>query len=406
MKKLLILGGSHSQIPVIKAAREMGHHVITCDYLDDNPGHQYAHESYHVSTTDKVNVLSLARTLKIDGIICYASDPAAPTAAYVAEHLGLPSHPYNSVEILSQKDLFREFQAENNFHVPKAKGYHSVEEAKKDFDQFKMPVMVKPVDSSGSKGISKINAIDVLQEKVELALNYSRVKRFVIEEYIENHGYHISGEGFSVNGKLVFRCFSNTIFTKSKLNPFVPVGASWPYVMPERIQNKIHEEIQRVLNLLDMKTGAYDFDIRLDAKENVYIIEMGARVGGEWMAKATQYATSIDLTKYIIMAALGEDCSDLKMAETKGYWGMYVINSQNSGLFEGLEIEEEFKRTNVVDYDVVVKPGARISAISGSHEKVGIMMLKFPSMAEMLEKMDNITDWVKVIVDESVVKNS
>ncbi len=109
MKKLLMLGGSYIQIPIIKAAREMGHYVITCDYLEDNPGHQFANEYYNISTTDKEQVLALAKSLNIDGIICYASDPAAPTAAYVGEKLGLPSHPYNSVEILSNKDQFREF---------------------------------------------------------------------------------------------------------------------------------------------------------------------------------------------------------------------------------------------------------------------------------------------------------
>ena len=406
MKKLLILGGSHGQIPVIKAAREMGHYVITCDYLENNPGHQYAHEYHNVSTTDKEGVLALARSLKIDGIVCYASDPAAPTAAYVAESLGLPSQPYKSVEILTNKDLFRKFQEENNFNVPKAKGYHSFEEAKDDFHQFKMPVMVKPVDSSGSKGISKIDSKDFLHEKVKLALNYSRVKRFVIEEYVENNGYHVTGAGFSVNGELVFRSFTNTFFSTSKLNPFVPVGASWPYVMPERIHNKIHKEIQRLLNLLNMRTGAYDFDIRIDENENVYFIEIGARVGGEWLAQGTKYATGIDLSKYIIKAALGEDCSDIKMVDVTGYWGMYVLNSQNGGVFTGVEFEEEFKKNNLVDFELVVKPGTRISALSGSHEKVGLMMLKFSSINEMLEKMENMDRWVKVIVDESFVKNS
>lgn len=99
-----MLGGSLYQVYAIKEAVKMGYYVITCDYLPNNPGHQYAHEYYNVSTTDKEAVYELAKRLQVDGVVAYASDPAAPTAAYVCEKLGLPTSPYTSVEILSQKD--------------------------------------------------------------------------------------------------------------------------------------------------------------------------------------------------------------------------------------------------------------------------------------------------------------
>lgn len=403
MKKLLMLGGAHSQIPVIKAARDLGHYVVTCDYLEDNPGHKYAHEYYNVSTTDKEAVLSLASTLKIDGIVCYASDPAAPTAAYVAEKLGLPSNPYQSVEILSNKDRFREFLKQNNFNVPKAKGYSSIEEAEAEFHSFKMPVMVKPVDSSGSKGVSKIDSIDLLREKVKDALSYSRVKRFIIEEYIEKSGYHIGGDGFSVDGKFVFRCLANEHFPDSKINPFVPISASWPCALPERIQDKIHHEIQRALNLLNMKTGAYNFDIRIDDKEDIYFIEMGARNGGDLYPQVINYATGIDMVEYTIKAALGENCSDLTMVEPKGYWAVYLLNSQNSGIFKGVDIHEEIQK-NIIECELLVNQGEKVSALTGAHAKVGIMILQFSSMDEMLDKVENMTKWVKVNIDNSLVE--
>lgn len=406
MKKLLMLGGSYIQIPAIKAAREMGHYVITCDYLEDNPGHQYAHEYYNVSTTDKNGVLSLATSLKIDGIVCYASDPAAPTAAYVAEKLGLPSHPYKSVEILSNKDLFREFLRENNFNVPKAKGYHSIEEAELDFYQFKMPVMVKPVDSSGSKGVSKIDTIELLREKAEYALSFSRANRFIIEEFIEKSGYQVAGDGFSVDGELVFRCFANNHYEEFSNNPFVPVGASWPYHMPERIHKKVHNEIQRALKLLVMKSGAYNFEIYIDNRENVYIMEIGARNGGDWLPQVIQYATGIDLVEYTIKAALGEDCSNLTMVESKGYWAVYIINSQNSGIFKGVNIHEKLKKNNIVECELLVKKGDIISSFTGAHEKLGMMILKFSSMNEMLERMEDMNKWVRVLVEDSIVKHT
>ena len=201
MKKILMLGGSLYQVYAIKEAVRLGYYVISCDYLPNNPGHKYAHEYYNVSTTDKNAVLELAKRLQVDGIVAYASDPAAPTAAFVCEKLGLPTSPYRSVEILSKKDLFRQFLADNGFNVPKAQGFSSYEEALSAVDKFELPVMVKPVDSSGSKGINKMTDISQLKTFVDDALSYSRDKRFLIEEFIEKKGYQISGDAFSVDGQ-------------------------------------------------------------------------------------------------------------------------------------------------------------------------------------------------------------
>ncbi|SCN21295.1 Phosphoribosylglycinamide formyltransferase 2 [Clostridium sp. N3C] len=399
MKRLLMLGGSHFQVPAIKKAREMGYYVITCDYLPENPGHKFSHEYHNVSTTDKEKVLNLAKELKIDGIVCYASDPAATTAAYVAEQLGLPTNPYKSVEILTNKDMFRKFLEENGFNVPRARGYSSINEAKKDFHNFKMPVMIKPVDSSGSKGVSKIDSIDSLEEKVEYALSFSRAKRFIIEEYIEKYGYQIEGDGFSVNGNLVFRCFANGHFENNSSNPFVPIGESWPYNMPTDIHNKIHYEIQRALSLLNMKTGAYNFDIRIDDKENVYLMEIGPRNGGNLIPQVTKYATGVDMVEFTIKAAMGEDCSDLTMIEPKGFWSCYMIHSEKEGMLKKVEIEESFKENNIVEFEMLYKPGDKVSAFTGSNGTLGTMILKYSSMEEMLEKMDNMSKWVKVIVE-------
>ncbi|MGE7689370.1 ATP-grasp domain-containing protein [Lysinibacillus sp. NPDC097214] len=402
MKKLLVLGGDYSQIPAIKKAKEMGCFVIACDYSEHNPGHQYAHAYYNIDYSDKEAVLALAKSLKVDGIICFAADAAAPTVAYVAEKLGLMSNPYDSVEIVSHKDQFRAFLQANNFKVPRAQGYHTLEQAKTDFHHFTMPVMIKPVDSSASRGVSKISTIDLLQEAIENALKFSKDKRFIMEEYIEHIGYQVEGDVFSVNGKLVFSCFANGHFVSESLNPvnpFVPIGPSWPCNMPVHIQQKIHEEIQRLLKKLQMKTGAYNFDIQVDDLENVYFLDMGARNGGHLIPDVTKYATGVDMIEFSIKAALGEDCSDLTMIEPKGYWSSYLINSQKSGIFKGVEIDDEFLRKNVVEYEVTTNIDESVSAYTGSNEKVGTMVLKFSSMTEMLEKMDNITNWVKVIVE-------
>ena len=399
MKKVLLLGGSPFQVPSIKTAKEMGYYVVTCDYLPDNPGHKYADEYYNVSTTDKEAVLKLAKDLKINGVVCYASDPAAPTAAYVCEAMGFPTSPYKSVEILCNKDLFRDFLFKNGFHVPRAKGYTSIDEAKRDYCNFEMPVMIKPVDSSGSKGVSKISSIEQLEEKAKYALEYSRAKRFIVEEFVEKYGYQIAGDGFSVNGNLVFRCFANDHFDSSLSNPFVPVGASWPFNMPKTIHQKIHDEIQRLLTLLNMKTGAYNFDIRIDNNENVYLMEIGPRNGGNLLPQVIKYATGVNLVKYTIRAAMGEDCSNLKMVDTKGFWACYVVHSRKDGVLKDIWIDEGLKNNNLVELNLQFNMGDKVTAFTGSHGTLGIMILKFGSMQEMLAKMDNPGKWIKIIIE-------
>ena len=167
MKTLLLLGGSAQQIIAIETAKRMGLRTVLCDYLPDNPGQYHADDFHLVSTTDKEAVLKVAINEKADGILAYASDPAAPTAAYVAEKLGLPGSPYKSVELLCNKDEFREFLATNHFHTPLASGYDSIQKALHEIQsgRFNCPVIVKPVDSSGSKGVSRIDDIQEAEDR-------------------------------------------------------------------------------------------------------------------------------------------------------------------------------------------------------------------------------------------------
>ncbi|AFV02089.1 putative carbamoyl-phosphate-synthetase [Dehalobacter sp. DCA] len=397
VKKILMLGGSYFQVPSIKAARNMGYYVVSCDYIPENPGHKFADEYHNVSTTDKEAVLNLAKRLKIDGIVCYASDPAAITAAYVAEKMGFPTNPYESVEVLSNKDLFRNFLAENGFKTPKAKGYTSINKAIEDIHSFTLPVMIKPVDSSGSKGVSRVFEVSELEEKAIYALSFSRAKRFIMEEYTEKYGYQVAGDGFSVNGQLVFRCFANEHFESDSSNPYVPIGESWPYNMPQRLHDKIHCEVQRLLTLLDMKDGAYNFDIRIDRNENIYLMEVGPRNGGNLIPQVIKYATGVDLTDYTIKTAMGVNCSDLKMVETKGYWSSYMVHCSQSGVLQDIWVDENLRK-NIVEFNMQYRSGDQISAFTGSNGTLGTMILKYESLEEMLRKMNSMDQYVKVKV--------
>lgn len=400
MKKLLFLGGTMQQIPAIKQAKDMGIYVITCDYLKENPGHKYADEYYNVSTTDLDGVLALAKKCNIDGIVAYASDPAAPTAAYVAEKLGLSGNPFESVKILTQKDLFRDFLINNGFNSPKAKGYSSFEQAMEEIDEFRFPVMIKPVDSSGSKGVVKIFEKAELKDAVEEALYYSRNGRFIIEEFIVKKGYQVSGDGFSVDGTLVFTSYGNELYSKScdGTRDYVALGEFWPSFLTKEQKKKVDDELQELITALDMKTCAYNIEVIIDENDDVYILELGPRNGGSYIPQLIKYATGVDMIDYTLRAAFGEDCSGLKMAKTTGCYSNYMILSEVDGEFQELWFDEEFKKNNLLDVYCTHKKGDKVYAYKNTTHSLGTIIFKAETVGEMLKIVDNIKDYYKVIV--------
>lgn len=396
-KKLLLLGGSLQQVIAIETAKRLGYYTMLCDYLQDNPGQYYADKFYLVSTIDKEAVLKVAKDEKIDGILAYASDPAVPTAAYVAEKLGLPGNPYKSVNILCHKDCFRKFLSENGFCTPKAQGFCSVGEAYIALaaGTFHFPVIVKPVDSSGSKGVGQINTLDEAKEKLEYAMSFSRGQRIIVEEFVEKFGYQIAGDGLSVDGKLVFRCFGNDHFNPKCMNPFVPVSASFPYNMPDEIQDKLHAEIQRLITLLGMRTCTYNFDMRIDQDYNVYLMEVAPRDGGNYIPQAIRYLTGVDLVECSVKAAMGDSLEDITMVEPNGFCSYYAVHSLTDGILDKIVIREDVQKQILGNY-IIKHSGDEISAFSGANATLGCLLMKFESMKQMLDMMDNSVEWIEV----------
>ena len=393
-----MLGGSLYQTYAIKEAVRLGYEVITCDYLPDNPGHQFAHEYHNVSTTDKEAVLKLAKELHVDGVVAYASDPAAPTAAYVCEKLGLPTSPYQSVEILSKKDLFRAFLSENGFNVPKAKGYTRYEDAFAEIDEFRLPVMVKPVDSSGSKGINKLTDKSQLKLFVEDALSYSREKRFLIEEFIVKKGYQISGDAFSVNGKLVFHCFGNEYYSDKCNKDFAPLGECWPFMMESGYIDILQADLQRLMTLLDMKSTAYNVEAIVGEDDKVYILELGARSGGSLIPQVTEYATGVNMVTYVIKAAMGEDYSGLKMVPSKGCWANYMLHANETGTYTGIWFDEDFKKNHLVEYVTDIKEGDSVHQFRDAQDCTGELILKFSDTNTMFRMLADMDKYVRILV--------
>lgn len=395
-KRVMLLGGNYFQMTATLAAKELGYYVISVDYLPDNPGHKFADEYHNVSTVDKENVLKLASQLKIDGIVSYASDVSAPTAAYVAEKLGLPTNPYESVMIMTHKNLFREFLKKNNFPVPKGEAFTDKEKAKEFFCGLTGTVMVKPVDSAGSKGVTAIDNIDEFEMAWEEALKYSREKQIIVEEFIEKMGYQTDGDCFVVNGKIVFwgGCDQHHDLSCSK---YVPAGLSFPSIQENVYQEKAKKQVQKVLSLLGMVMGAYNVEYIVGRNGEIYIIEIGPRNGGNLITDTLKESTGIDLAKYTLKQAVGESCEDLHQVPAKYYCSSYIIHSLKEGNFEKIVIDPKIQKC-IKKYLLFVKKGEKVERFHNGGSAIGAMVLRFENIEDMCNIIDNMNDYIQVKV--------
>ena len=397
-KKLMLLGGIRYLLPAIDIAHKHDIYVITVDYLPDNIAHKFSDEYHNVSILDKEAVLTLAKELKIDGILSYAVDPGVVTAAYVAEQMNLPfTCSYESACILQDKSRFRQFLSNHGFNVPNAKGYNNIDDAFKDVDYFYWPVIVKPVDSAGSKGVSKVEHPNDLQKAIVHALTESHNGHFIVEDFLELDGYQSSADCFSIDGKLVYADYSDQLFDKDAANPYTPALEIWPSTMPLAHQYYLTSELQRLITLLDCGTGLYNVESRLCKNGKPYIMEVSPRAGGNRIAELQRMGTGIDLIEAEVFKAIGEPLpNNISMPHYDGCYVNDIVHSSKAGAFQGLTYEETFKKSHVISEAVYPAIGSHVEAFHGANNAIGSIFLKFANRQDCENNLSNLSQFVKV----------
>jgi len=404
MKKLMLLGGMRYLIPVIEEAHKLGVYVITADYLPENIAHKYSDEYCNVSIIDKEAVLKVAKELKIDGIMSFACDPGVTTAAYVAEKMGLPFNgSYESTSILQDKGKFRDFLSENGFNCPHAKSYNDVHDALKDVDYFTWPVIVKPVDSAGSKGVTKVEDKSELEESIKYALSFSHSKEFIVEDFLTFKGYHSSADCFTVKGELKFCTYSDQLFDKEADNPYTPAMIIWPSSMEVEHQEYLTREIQRLMKLLKMDTGIYNIETCVSTEGKPYIMEVSPRGGGCKIAEIQKLSTNVDLIEAEVKKAIGCTMPEIKQPKFDGVWCEYVIHNGpgQSGIFKELKIDPKIREEYVKVIDMTTKPGEFVEPFTGANKSLGDMFLRFDSREELDKIMNKTSEWLHIELEKN-----
>ena len=396
-KKLMLLGGLRYLIPVIKAAHEKGYYVITADYLPDNIAHKYSDEYCNVSIIDKEAVLEKARKLNIDGIMSFACDPGVVAASYVQNKMGLPSFgPFESVEILQNKDKFRAFLKEHHFNVPWAYGFSSKEEAWNERSKFEYPLIVKPTDSAGSKGCSRVDTEKQLIAAIEYAFKYSIGGHIIIEEFLEKKGYSSDTDSYSYNGELKFVSFCAQRFDANATNPYTPAAYSWPSTFTDREEAYLTSEIQRLISLLGMKTSVWNIETRIGINNEPYIMELTPRGGGNRLCEMIRYATGVDMITAITRAMVGDEPAPIEQKPYNGHWAEIILHADRDGEFVELIIAPDFCG-EVIEKDLWVKAGDHVHSFEAANDAIGTLVIRFETAEELEYALANQKNWLEVI---------
>jgi len=404
--KILILGGGFQQLPAIRKAHELGLTVLLADYLPEAPGRSEADQSFLVSTRDKDKILELARREAVDGILAFASDPAEETAAYVAEKMGLPGGMYAAAGILGNKKEFREFLAMHRITAPRHFPMNYPE------SDLPYPVVVKPLDSSGSKGVTILRSYDAgrLLRAYQVAVSCSLSGQAMAEEYIA-YGYRhlIGGDVIVRDGNVILYGLMDCIREDGK--NLVPCGKIYPCGAGEEVKVRIARIMQTVIHELSITDAEMNVEFIAGKDGEVYPIEIALRCGGNGIPQLLSDATGIDWIREEVQRTLRrangpnanslEECQKEFLEQTAvqendtdsaaagkfipavphGIYATYNLHANQPGMYAGYELNPELFG-HLYREDIFRRKGEAIGAYENASGIIGILYFCFASRAE------------------------
>ncbi len=353
--RLLVLGAGLYQLAGIRRAAELGCEVITVDNVPSNPGHQLSSSSLNVSTTDVEGVVEAARALDVDGVVTFASDTATQAVVACARELDLPGADSSAIHRMSNKGAFRRLQTNINLPCPEFVVTSDVADVQDFGARADGSFVVKPTDSSGSKGVALVDSSDrqELASAVAAALQSSRSGEVIAEAFIP--GTEVGGDAVMSDGALV-SCFP-TVKHKSG---FVVTGHSYPPEIPLSVVNEVRRQIGAACVALDYRNGVLNFDVMVDG-DRVTIVEMSPRTGGNGIPELIERSYGYPMLTAAVAFSLGR----VPEAPSSGRHvaaGSLVIGSPHSGIIRSISSAARIREQvdGVFTAEVLVSPGDHV----------------------------------------------
>ena len=384
-RRLLFLGGAQYQVPAIKRAVERGFYVVVCGYNPDAPGNRFGHEYHNVSIADLDEVEKLAIEVRADFVLGYVSETAVNTAARVSERVSLPAVSVEVLERLVRKDLFREFQRTRGFDHPEFSVITENDSYAEVAEKLSYPLIVKPADSCGSRGVSKAEGPDRLRAAVSEALSHSSGKKILLEKVVGAGNRQVTGDGFMEDGKLVYLCLGDHIYDAER--PTVAIGSSWPTRHGKEMVKKIRHVLGEQLCGAGYSNGPVNADIRIGEDGKIYVIEAAPRFGANYIAQIIQLCTGIDLLDALFDKIEGKMSS---YTESKHCFALsLVLHSEKCGTFYRVSTDSRFKR-NIYKKDLFITEDDEVVPFSHLGNAVGVLILHFSTRKELEDATKNI----------------
>ena len=316
MKRLAIIGASYLQLPIVQKAKEMGIETHCFAWADGAVCKDVADYFYPISILDKEEILEICQQVKIDGITTIASDAAVPTVCFIAGKMGLTGNAFEDAFVATDKYQMRKRFAEFSVSSPK----FVIADEDYSIVGFRFPLIVKPTDRSGSRGVMKIENSADLQEAVERAQSESFTHHAIVEEYVS--GSEVSVESISWKGKHYILAITDKVTTEEPY--FVELEHHQPSLLSADIQQKIKTETLKALTSLNISYGASHSEFKITKDGEVFAIEVGARMGGDFIgSNLVKLSTGYDFVKGVVDISLGH--FEEPILKQNSYSGVYFL---------------------------------------------------------------------------------
>lgn len=380
-KRILITGGSHAELPLIKAAQERGDYVITTGNDSQGLGHQAADEYVCGDYSDKEYVYQLAKEKQVDAIVSGCNDFAYLSTAYACEKLGLPGHDsYKTALVIHHKDQFRTCTKQLGIATPRNRICKNLEDVREACQQLCFPVLVKPVDLTGGKGVAVCTSEEEVQKAYGVAGTVTRESEVVIEEYIQgsNHGASV----LLKNQQVVFGFIDNEQYYH---NPYLVSGACYPSDVKREVSDRLYRDIEKVVHALKLTDGLFHVQFIVGADGTPVMIDPCRRSPGDLYILLVKYATGVDYPLAILRAECGEPVAEAYIQNPANIARECLMADKN-GVVTDIEIRQELQ-ARVIDRCIWGNIGDTIEDYM--KYKAGILFIREPQVQQLYEDVQN-----------------
>ena len=389
MKKLLITGGSHSEYPIIQAAQEQGWYVISTGNDEGALGHLTANKYVKGDFSDKEWVLSLAKEEGVQAIISGANDFAYLSTAYACEKMGFPGHDnYETAKTIHIKNRFREMTESIGVKTPKIRKCYNESDVINAIKDIGFPLLTKPVDLTGGKGVKKCNEIDETIEAFHEAMNVTRKSYIILEEFVSGTCHGMTA--LIKNNRVVWYIIDNEQYG---INKYLVLGACSPSDIPQYAEFTLIDDIEKIAKHCKLVDGLFHVQFILNQDSYPILIDPCRRIPGDLYVLLAKFTTGVEYPAEIVKAECGEELQDYYVKE-HNFIARECIMASRKGIIKEVHIEDELKPLIIYKH---FNENKGVFIEQPMKYKAGILIMKFNSYSHMVDVLNRFSElaWIE-----------